>query len=471
MKKLNIHHIIALSVVASLTLAAPLAHANGDLVLGANDVRLSTQSLLEGRTVRIYATVHNQGQDDIRGVVRFFDGDRQITGDQPVSVVSGREDAVFVDWAPLPGERTLKVVVVPLDKADDGNNGNNTYVQTLHVLADADRDGVPNATDPDDDNDTYADTTDSFPLDKKEWSDADGDAIGDNADIDDDNDGIPDAEDEFPLDATESHDNDKDAIGNNSDTDDDNDGMADVQELQNVTDPLKADTDTDGLNDKEENEIGTNPRNTDSDGDKVTDKNDPYPLDPTRSTLLEGAPTGSQESTTPPAPETVEVNVATDPTSTSHYIYPGQTVEFTTPSTGTTETNTTIKEVEWSLDGNVVERIAFGNNGENGTVESLGTKSEGETITKDVLESSARLATKPASIKLRFGGTGTHTLQVKVTNEDGSIQQAISKLYVVTGKTSWIIGILALTIALLAIFYVFTYSRPRAKKRTKNALL
>ena len=75
---------------------------------------------------------------------------------------------------------------------------------TLNPLADNDSDGIPNSSDPDDDNDGFLDTADAFPLDATEWVDTDSDLIGNNADTDDDGDGIPDLADAFPLDSTQS---------------------------------------------------------------------------------------------------------------------------------------------------------------------------------------------------------------------------------------------------------------------------
>ena len=57
---------------------------------------------------------------------------------------------------------------------------------------DTDNDGLPDAIDPDDDNDGVRDENDAFPLDPSETSDYDGDGSGDNTDTDDDNDGYDD---------------------------------------------------------------------------------------------------------------------------------------------------------------------------------------------------------------------------------------------------------------------------------------
>jgi len=111
------------------------------------------------------------------------------------------------------------------------------------AAVDSDGDGKPNDWNPtatsgqilasallvddDDDNDTFLDIADAFPLDPSEWLNTDGDNLGDNADPDDDNDNMPDVLDAFPLDPAEQLDTDRDGIGNNADPDDDNDGILD----------------------------------------------------------------------------------------------------------------------------------------------------------------------------------------------------------------------------------------------------
>ena len=70
--------------------------------------------------------------------------------------------------------------------------------------------------------------------------DFDGDGIPNDSDPDDDNDGVDDVDDDFPLDVTERIDTDGDGIGNNADTDDDGDGYLDVDENIAGTNPLDA---------------------------------------------------------------------------------------------------------------------------------------------------------------------------------------------------------------------------------------
>ncbi|MFC0046922.1 S8 family serine peptidase [Rheinheimera tilapiae] len=136
---------------------------------------------------------------------------------------------------------------------------------------DSDQDGLGNNADPDDDNDGTPDVSDAFPLDPAETADTDKDGIGNNADPDDDNDGVADAADAFPLDPKETMDSDKDGIGNNADPDDDNDGVADAADAFPLDPKETLDSDKDG--------IGNN-ADPDDDNDGVADTTDAFPLDP-----------------------------------------------------------------------------------------------------------------------------------------------------------------------------------------------
>ncbi len=121
---------------------------------------------------------------------------------------------------------TYTVTLTVIDEASNTNNDTmNVYVAALP--SDFDGDGIPDITDPDDDNDHVWDIHDDFPFNPDEDTDTDNDGLGNNADSDDDGDGVDDSEDVFPLDPLESLDTDLDGIGNNADTDDDNDGVPD----------------------------------------------------------------------------------------------------------------------------------------------------------------------------------------------------------------------------------------------------
>jgi hypothetical protein len=130
-------------------------------------------------------------------------------------------------------------------------------------LIDTDSDGIPDATDTDDDNDGLLDTVDALPLD----TDNDGDPNA--TDPDDDADGILDT-----VEPTKSIDTDNDGLPNDIDLDDDGDGIADTVENGNTLDGngklILPDTDGDGIIDS---------LDTDSDGDGIADSKDKLPTD------------------------------------------------------------------------------------------------------------------------------------------------------------------------------------------------
>lgn len=251
---------IALLIISAYLLlpAFVKAQVSGDLTLENDDVTFSQIPFIEKKPIRIYAKIHNTGIEENSGNVKFIlkEKGEQIGTDQSISVVRQKDDDVFVDWIPTPGNHTLIVTIEPWIVEND-NPTNNRTEKSIFVDYDTDGDGIGNQTDLDDDNDGVVDTKDAFPLNPNESIDTDKDGIGNFSDPDDDNDGVLDVNDTFPLNPDESVDTDKDGIGNNQDTDDDNEG----------------------LSDQEEKKIGTNPLVADSDGDSYSDKKDQFPLD------------------------------------------------------------------------------------------------------------------------------------------------------------------------------------------------
>lgn len=277
--------------------------ASGDLALTAENVSFSKSTLLEGKSVRIYAIVENRGTEDQRGVVRFWSDGDQIQGDQPISVVAGKTDAVFVDWNLVAGEYAIKITAVPLEKEND-DPSNNTVEKKVTVLADSDRDGIPNTEDADDDNDGVPDSEDAFPLNRNETLDSDGDGIGNNKDDDDDNDGVVDVLDAFPLNPSETLDTDKDGVGNKED----------IFPL----DPTQTrDFDKDGIGNEKDN---------DADNDGVPKEKDVNDLN------------------LPPV-----IKVTSDKKPARKIVFPNEEVEFET--TTSVDQDGTIGVTEWELDG------------------------------------------------------------------------------------------------------------------------
>ncbi len=268
---------LGLTLLIGLTGIGFAYAGSGDLYMTDENLILSDNTVVHQQTVRIYATVTNDGTYDLLGSVQFKNTTtgNQIGSDQAVSVLSGKTDTVFVDWTPSAGTYTVTATVHPWDSTyDDPSNNQASFTTTVDY--DYDGDGVGNAQDPDDDNDDVPDSEDEFPLDENESKDTDGDGTGNNADDDDDNDGILDVDDGMPEDPNESSDTDGDGIGNNTDDDDDNDNLSDEYEISTSnTDPYNADSDGDTRND--DVDLFPNDENdwADNDSDGIGDNKDP----------------------------------------------------------------------------------------------------------------------------------------------------------------------------------------------------
>lgn len=210
---------------------------SADLALEEGSIRTQSYAIV-GQNVRIYARVLNNSTQDLFGTVKFYDerSGAFIGEDQPVSIIGGGTDDVFVDWrADSVGEYPISVRVLPWEEAGDDESNNKTTT-SIYVDLDSDGDGIPNREDSDDDNDGVLDSQDAFPLNAQESVDLDGDGLGNNFDEDDDGDGVADIEDAFPLDGSETLDSDGDGVGDNADVfpqdkaesvDSDEDGLGD----------------------------------------------------------------------------------------------------------------------------------------------------------------------------------------------------------------------------------------------------
>ena len=289
-----------------------------DLVLNPGSVYFSKEIPIVSSNLRIYASVTNNSVYDLSGTVKFYDEkmQMQIGIDQPISVLAGSTDDVFVDFQIEGyGDHPISVRVLPWELNGD-NPDNNKVTQNIFVDYDTDGDGVPNSLDIDDDNDGCNDNVDDLPYDSSDCLDTDGDKIGNKLDPDDDNDelldieeiekgtdpllydtdddGVNDKDDFYPLDKTKSADSDNDGIADEEDDDDDNDGCLDIEDAFPLNPAECLDTDGDGIGNNEDDDddneglkdfeeqtiTATDPLLSDTDGDGVNDKDDYFPLDP-----------------------------------------------------------------------------------------------------------------------------------------------------------------------------------------------
>lgn len=217
------------------------------------------QEITQYKTTRIYAKIKETSGDDFAGYVwlGIYKGETKIsqTDKKTIWIIGGDSSGVFWD-VNINTEGELKFVLYTAEDREE--QGTVIGEHTENVLADTDKDGIPNTRDDDDDNDGLSDEQEAN--------------LGtDPLDPDSDDDGVIDGKDAFPKDPNEQQDTDDDGIGDKADTDDDNDGLSDADEEKWHTDPKNSDTDGDGVSDSEEIENNTNPLDADTDDDGYSD--------------------------------------------------------------------------------------------------------------------------------------------------------------------------------------------------------
>lgn len=210
-------------------------------------------------------------------------------------------------------ERSLGTDPENDDSDGDGIKDNIELGTDLKSPIDTDSDGIIDALDEDDDNDTISTTDETSAGTDPRATDSDADGISDTLEnkatgklgtdpmsSDSDGDGLTDGAEVGP-DPETPIDTDKDGIIDALDEDDDNDGIPTSLELKLNSDPINADSDGDGIDDgKELGESGL-PADTDGDGviDLIDSTND-TPNNADQTTATE-APTDTTAATDIPA--------------------------------------------------------------------------------------------------------------------------------------------------------------------------
>ena len=162
-----------------------------DLSLVNSDISFSTDNLIVGQQIRLYARVRNIGTKDMRGYVTFFQGDKVIGDSQQVAVRGSNYADAWVDFQVPNGTFNILAKVQGTQPADQNQSNDQALTSTFDVDIDTDGDGIGNNIDTDDDNDGLSDAQEANLGTDPQKKDTDGD-------------GVNDGEDYYPLDSTKS---------------------------------------------------------------------------------------------------------------------------------------------------------------------------------------------------------------------------------------------------------------------------
>ena len=188
-----------------------VTYAAVDLGISQGDIHFSKDTFIAGDAIRIYATVHNVGDQDVSGYVSFYQGASLIGQPQAISLLkNGNPEEVYVDFIVPVSEFNIMAQLGGTNPEDTNQSNNTTITGKITPIVDSDHDGIDeqkdncpviaNTTQVDSDSDGQGDACDQ---------DDDGDGLSDEIEkelgtdatrVDSDNDGVNDPQDAYPTD-------------------------------------------------------------------------------------------------------------------------------------------------------------------------------------------------------------------------------------------------------------------------------
>lgn len=168
-------------ILLALFLLPLTAQAAADLSISPVDIRFSTNLLVAGDQVRLYAKVYNVGDEDVSGYVSFYQGSNLLDDSLVISLpAGGNAEEVYIDFVVPDSSFNILAILRGSDPTDVNSSNDSALTSTFTPVIDDDRDGIDNAQD------------NCSAVSNNDQLDTDGDGQGDACDSDDDNDGVTD---------------------------------------------------------------------------------------------------------------------------------------------------------------------------------------------------------------------------------------------------------------------------------------
>lgn len=152
-------YLVSILIYLCLSLPVHAQDINAGFVQG---LWYSSNEIIEGVPIRVYAALRNNTEHDLVGTVRFTDNGIRI-GSSQVSALSGRLVETWIDWTPGEGEHALSAFLSDAElhvvggEIIQANVEQITISDTVLADIDTDNDGIGNKRDTDDDNDMVSD--------------------------------------------------------------------------------------------------------------------------------------------------------------------------------------------------------------------------------------------------------------------------------------------------------------------------